>query len=170
MDEVTGLRIDVETIVPADPEIVWDLVADVTKVPEWSPECVYTAWLDQPAGVRAGTRFTGRNRARNGFEWTVTCVVTEAERPDTFGWVVLADPSEPSVPSSVWRYELARIPSGDTRVRESFTHGPGQSGLRWMVEQDPARTAHLIEDRRRRLRENMLQTLAGMKAAAAVLP
>jgi uncharacterized protein YndB with AHSA1/START domain len=167
VDDVTGLRIDVETIVQADPEIVWDLVADVTKVPEWSPECVYTAWLDQSADVRAGTRFTGRNRARNGFEWTVTCVVTEAERPDTFGWVVLADPNEPNVPSSVWRYKLARVPSGGTRVRESFTHGPGQSGLRWMVERQPDRAAHLIEDRRRRLRENMLKTLDGMKVAAA---
>jgi hypothetical protein len=51
-------------------------------------------------------------------------------------------------------------------VRESFTHGPGGSCLRWMVAQEPDRAAHLIDDRRRRLRENILRTLTGMKAVA----
>ena len=57
-------------------------------------------------GVSGAARFTGRNRARNGFEWAVTCAVTEAERPRTFAWTVLADPQEPGVVSSYWRCEL----------------------------------------------------------------
>jgi Polyketide cyclase / dehydrase and lipid transport len=142
------MRVDVEALVLADPEIVWDLLADITRVPEWSPECVHTAWLDKISGVCAGARFTGRNRARNGFEWTVTCVVTEAERPRTFAWIVLADPQEPDVVSSYWRCELEPVAPDVTRVRQSFRHGPGGSGLRWMVDQDPDRADHLIEDRR----------------------
>jgi hypothetical protein len=34
------------------------------------------------------------------------------------------------------------------------------------MEQDPARATEVRQDRRRRLHENMLATLAGMKAAA----
>jgi uncharacterized protein YndB with AHSA1/START domain len=164
--EVSGTTVEVETIVAADPATVWDLIADITRVPEWSPECVRTAWLDQASSIRAGRRFSGRNRAASGFEWSVTCVVTEAERPSTFAWVVLADPQEPDVASSCWRCELVPVPGGGTMVRESFVHGPGDSGLRWMVEQDPDRADTLIEDRRRRLRENILQTLSGMKGVA----
>jgi uncharacterized protein YndB with AHSA1/START domain len=164
--DVTGVRVDAEILVSADSQIVWDLLADITRVPEWSPECVHTAWLEEISDVCVGARFTGRNRAPGGFEWTVTCVVTAAERPRTFAWTVLADPQEPDVASSYWRCELEPVPGRGTRVHESFTHGPGGSGLRWMVEQDPDRADYLIQDRRRRLRENILQTLSTMKAVA----
>lgn len=170
MIDVTGIRVEVETLVSADPGIVWDLLADITRVPEWSPECVHTAWLDRAPGIRAGTRFKGRNRARNGFEWTVTCVITQAERPRTFAWTVLADPQEPGIVSSYWSCELQPVLPHGTLVRECFTHGPGGSGLRWMAEQNPDRAEDLIEDRRRRLQENILQTLAKMKAAAEARP
>ena len=168
--DVTGIRVEVEILVSADPGIVWDLLADITRVPGWSPECVHTAWLDKAPDLRAGARFTGRNRARNGFEWAVTCVVTEAQRPRTFAWTVLADPQEPGIVSSYWVCELQPVPPHGTRVRESFTHGPGGSGLRWMAEQNPDRADYLIEDRRRRLEENILQTLARMKAVAEAEP
>lgn len=161
--EVTGARVDVEATVLASPGVVWDLLADISRVPEWSPECVHTAWLGPVPGVpRAGARFTGRNRAPNGFEWTVTCEVTEAERPSALAWVVLAGPD---VVSSFWRCDLAPVPGG-TQVHESFRHGPGGSGLRMMVEQHPERGAYLVEDRCRRLRENITETLAGMKTVA----
>jgi hypothetical protein len=35
--EVTGLTAAAEQVVTARPELVWDLVADVTRVGEWSP-------------------------------------------------------------------------------------------------------------------------------------
>jgi ABC-type nitrate/sulfonate/bicarbonate transport system substrate-binding protein len=34
--EVTGLTAAAEEVVAARPELVWDLVADVTRVGEWS--------------------------------------------------------------------------------------------------------------------------------------
>ena len=37
--EVTGLTAAAEEVVAARPELVWDLVADVTRVGGWSPEC-----------------------------------------------------------------------------------------------------------------------------------
>jgi uncharacterized protein YndB with AHSA1/START domain len=35
--EVTGLTTAAEQVVAAPPELVWDLVADVTRIGEWSP-------------------------------------------------------------------------------------------------------------------------------------
>ncbi|MEY2406750.1 MAG: Polyketide cyclase / dehydrase and lipid transport, partial [Acidimicrobiaceae bacterium] len=32
--------------IDADPEVVYGLVADVTRMGEWSPETVSAAWLD----------------------------------------------------------------------------------------------------------------------------
>lgn len=44
------------------------------------------------------------NRFANGRMGTVTCVVTEAERPGTFAWTVLDDAGRVG---SVWHYELS---------------------------------------------------------------
>ena len=79
--EVTGLTADAEQVVAALPELVWDLVADVTRVGGWSPECIRAAWLAEPGRPQPGARFTGHNRFPNGSEYEVTCVVTEADRP-----------------------------------------------------------------------------------------
>ena len=39
-DEVTGLTAAAEQVVAARPELMWDLVADITRVGGWSPECI----------------------------------------------------------------------------------------------------------------------------------
>ena len=128
--EVTGQTAAAEAVVAARPELVWDLVADVTRVGEWSPECIRSAWLGEPGRPPPGARFTGHNRLPSGFEYEVTCVVTEADRPRTFAWVVLDDSGDPARPSSSWRYQIDPLPGGGSRVRQRFTHGPGTSFLR----------------------------------------
>ena len=97
-DEVTGLTAVAEEVVAARQELVWDLVADVTRVGGWSPECIRAAWLGEPGRPQPGARFTGHNRFPNGFEYEVTCVVTEADRPRAFAWVVLDDNGDPARP------------------------------------------------------------------------
>ena len=42
-DEVTGLTAAAEQVVAARPELVWDLVADITRIGGWSPECIGAA-------------------------------------------------------------------------------------------------------------------------------
>ncbi len=110
--EVTGLTAAAEEEVAARPELVWDLVADVTRVGEWSPECIWAAWLGEPGRPLPGARFIGRNRLPNGFEYEMTCVITEADRPRAFAWVVLDDSGAPARPSSLWRYRIDLFPGG----------------------------------------------------------
>ncbi len=89
--KVTGLTAAADEVVAVRPELVWDPVVDVTRVGGWSPECVRAAWLAEPGRPQPGARFTGHNRFPDGFEYEVTCVVTEADRPRAFAWVVLDD-------------------------------------------------------------------------------
>ena len=163
--EVTGLTTTAEAVVAARPELVWDLVADVTRVGEWSPECIRAAWLGEPGRPQPGARFTGRNRFPNGFEYEVTCVVTEADRPHSFAWAVLDDSDDPARPSSSWRYRIDPLPGGSSRVRQRFTHGPGDSFLRAVAAEAPDGAAETIAARLDGLRANMSATLRAMKAA-----
>jgi uncharacterized protein YndB with AHSA1/START domain len=164
--EVTGLTTAAEEEVAVPPELVWDLVADVTRVGGWSAECIRAAWLGEPGRPRPGARFTGHNRFPDGFEYEVTCVVTEADRPRAFAWVVLDDSGDPAQPSSSWRYRIDPLPGGGSRVRQRFTHGPGASYLRAAAARAPNRAAEIIAARREDLRANMSATLRAIKAAA----
>jgi len=164
--DVTGLTAAAEEVVDARPEQVWDLVADVTRTGEWSPECIRAAWLGAPGRPQPGARFTGHNRFPGGFEYEVTCVVTEADRPRAFAWVVLDDDGDPARPSSSWRYRIDALPDGGSRVRQRFTHGPGASFLRAAAARAPDRAAEIIAARLDGLRANMKATLRAMKTAA----
>lgn len=165
-DDITGLIVIADEVVAAPPELVWDQLADITQIGRWSPECIGAAWLGEP-DPRPGARFTGRNRLPNGFEYEVTCVITEADRPRTFAWAVLDDDSDdPARASSLWRYGIYALPDGGSLVRQRFTHGPGDSFLRMIAAKAPDRAEEIITARLAALRANMGATLRAMKAAA----
>ncbi|WP_214410861.1 SRPBCC family protein [Sphaerisporangium fuscum] len=158
---VTGARVDLEATVDLPPERLWDLITSVPRLGEWSPECEYAAWLGAPA-LREGQRFEARNR-RQDMVWSVTCVVTEAQRPSSFAWLVLDGRDDPDRPSSSWRYDLLPGASPEqTVVRHSFVHGPGGSGLRDMIENNPQIASFILEVRLEELRRHMYETLAAM--------
>ena len=165
MTEVTGATVDVELHVDKDPDDMWDLVTDVDRIGEWSPECSGAEWLDGGA-PRPGARFRGRNEFAGGFKSTVTCVVTDAIRPTVFEWVVL-DPSEdPERPGSIWRYELVPGTSGArTKVRHTFVHGPGDTGLKRGMQQSPADAEAILTERLETLRKHMTITIERMAAS-----
>jgi hypothetical protein len=106
----------------ASPRAVWELVTDVTRIGEFSPETLEGRWLDGATGPAVGARFQGHVK-RNGrppMYWT-TCKVTICEPDKDFAFVV----EVPGVGTGVntWRYQLT--PAGDgTDVTESFTLTP----------------------------------------------
>jgi Polyketide cyclase / dehydrase and lipid transport len=156
MDIVTGAQVAVTLAVPISRERMWDLVTAVDRIGEWSPEATGGSWCDGAQGPAPGARFIGRNRFPNGFESTVTCVVIEALRPGTFAWTVLDDAGRVG---STWRYELREggVP-GIALVHQSFTHGPGASGLREGADADPM----AINRRLVTLCRNMTTTISAM--------
>jgi Polyketide cyclase / dehydrase and lipid transport len=61
-------------VVAAGPEQLYDMVADITRMGEWSPACTGGAW-DEGAGARVGSWFTGtragssRRRSSSRLRW-----------------------------------------------------------------------------------------------------
>jgi uncharacterized protein YndB with AHSA1/START domain len=103
--------------VAAAPEAVWAVVADVTRVGEWSGECRGCDWVGETHAAVAGARFRGHNR-RRGFGWRRLNEVVRAEPPRELVWRTL--PTGPYPDSVEWTIHLA--PEADaTRVTESFT-------------------------------------------------
>lgn len=101
----------------APAEQIWEVVSDVTRIGELSPETFEGEWLDGATGPAAGVRFRGhvRRNGRGPTYWTV-CKVTASEPGRTFAFDVLG-PGGRTVNS--WRYDLE--PDGDgTSVTESF--------------------------------------------------
>ena len=159
MDLVTGAQVAVALTVPIPRERMWDLVTAVGRIGEWSPEATGGSWCDGARGPAPGDRFIGHNRFPNGFETTVSCVVSEAERPSTFAWTVLDDAG---LVGSTWRYELREGGEpGSTQVYHSFTHGPGASGAREGAEADP----QALNSRLVTMCRNMTTTIAAMAGA-----
>jgi uncharacterized protein YndB with AHSA1/START domain len=152
---VTGATTGVEVPIKLPIHEVWSGITAIERYGEWSPECIHGAWLEE------GARFEARNRFANGLETYVTCTVTVLEEPMRFGWDVYGDEA---VPFAHWEYELEDRGT-ETLVRQSFTHGPGDSGMRMGVVQHPDRAAEAIQGRLDQLAANMRSTLAAMELA-----
>lgn len=99
--------------IAAAPELIYDLLADVGRMGEWSPECRGVVG-DAPALLVAGTTFTGRNE-RGDQSWETPCEVTRAERPSVLSWVA----GDEADLATTWTYELAPE-AGGTEVVASF--------------------------------------------------
>jgi uncharacterized protein YndB with AHSA1/START domain len=159
-DIVTGASVEVSVEVPGTPPQIWDLVTDVTRIGEWSPECVDAWWSDtEHESAAIGARFEGHNRYPGGFEATSQCVVTEASRPDTFTWVVLDSDELVDRPGSTWSYQLAPSGPDTTMVTHRFVHGPGMTGVRSGADSDPENAQQMTDERWALLRKNMTLTI-----------
>jgi uncharacterized protein YndB with AHSA1/START domain len=88
-------------------EKVWALIADVGRMPEWSPQCRLMKALGP---VRPGTHTINLNR-RNRLFWPTTSTVTEVIPERKLAFRVNAN-------GTIWSYELEPTPEG-TRVVES---------------------------------------------------
>ncbi|MDQ1424828.1 MAG: hypothetical protein QOD72_2326 [Acidimicrobiaceae bacterium] len=135
--------------------VVYDLIADVTTMSQWSPECVRCEWLDEPGHV--GSRFRGHNR-RGPLRWKTIAQVVAAERGRVFAFTTMHRDRE----STRWRYELRATPNG-TEVVESFEaiHVP-----------QPIRIIERVfmPNRQRELIAGMHVTLERIRAAAEPVP
>ncbi|WP_426574125.1 SRPBCC family protein [Aquihabitans sp. McL0605] len=61
---------------------VYDLVADITNMGRWSPECYRTEWVDGATAAVPGARFKGWNHTKVGFfpaKWSSTSTIRQAD-------------------------------------------------------------------------------------------
>jgi hypothetical protein len=84
---VTVLDFSDSVIVALDPDKLYALVSDVTRMGEWSPQCRACWWDDPGAGAVQGAWFTGRNETPQR-TWETRSQVVAAEPGRAFVWEV----------------------------------------------------------------------------------
>jgi hypothetical protein len=101
----------------ASADQVWDLVSDVTRIGEFSPETFEAQWLGGASGPEVGARFRGhvRRNGRGPVYWTA-CTVVACVPGREFAFTVAA-PGGRTV--NTWRYQVERGAAG-ADVTESF--------------------------------------------------
>jgi len=146
--------LEISETVAADPTVVYDLVSDIRRMGEWSPECCGGRWIRGAAGPEAGAWFQGMNR--NGWRtWSTKCVVTAADRGRRFAFDVHFGPYT----TAHWGYRFEPAPGGCTVTEEWTDDRPAWLRLVYPV-------ALGIKDRAARNEINMRRTLERIKEAA----
>src|SRR4051812_2570361 len=114
------MRVSVTVHMDAPPEKVWQLVSDITRVGEFSPETFEAEWLGGATPPALGAKFRGHvKRNEKGPTYGTFCKVTHCEPERDFGFAVMAGRRA----VSTWRYQLAPAGAG-TDVTESFELAP----------------------------------------------
>jgi hypothetical protein len=108
-------QVRVERVVAAEPVVVYDLVSDVTRMGDWSPETSSCRWVGGVTGPAVGARFVGSNR-RGPLVWRTSCRVTAAEPGSAFGFTV----TFAGMPIADWGYEIVADGRGCV-VTETWT-------------------------------------------------
>ena len=135
----------------ADVNDLWEILTDVTRMGQWSPECTGCSWLNHGAPVGVGSRFRGTNRW-GPMRWATICTIEVFEVDNCFAYSA----RHWSGAQTRWSYKFARHQAG-TLIRESF-------------ESVESPTIVLLLDRLtgrpRRLKRQVRTTLARLSAFA----
>jgi dimethylaniline monooxygenase (N-oxide forming) len=107
----------VAAFVAADPMTVWEMVSDITRMGEWSPECYKAMWLGLRGGK--GSVFLGLNKDR-GLTWPSPAIVTESEPGKVFAFRAAS--------GVIWRYHVAPEDNGTRLTEERINTGE----FRWV--------------------------------------
>jgi hypothetical protein len=150
-----GTRGQATIEVSASPTTLYEVVSDVARMGEWSPECRRCVWLGGATGPVVGARFKGSNQ-RGMLRWSTKPRVVTADPGREFAFVT----GHLGHDATKWSYEFEPTASG-TKVTESFEMIRGMPFYfrlvdRWLMK---------ITDRKADLENNMRQTLERVKVA-----
>jgi hypothetical protein len=108
---------EVTAVIRADPATIYEAVADVTRIGEFSPECHRARWQDDTAAAPVvGARFRGWNAAK-WIRWSRECEVVVADPGREFAFRTI--PTLLKRDSTVWSYRFAPVADG-TEVVETY--------------------------------------------------
>ena len=130
---------------------VWTLVSDLSRMPQWSPQC---RLMKAFGPVRQGTRTINLNR-RNRLFWPTTCTVTEVIPEKKLAFKV-------DINRTIWSYELEPTETG-TRLVES-RHA--ENGVTAFSNMSINALLGGVPSFERELVDGMNATLSRIKAAA----
>lgn len=134
--------------------VLYEMVADVTRMGEWSPVCK-SCWWDEGGSPRVGAWFTGRNETAER-TWETRSEVVAAEPSREFAFVVGGTWTR-------WGYTFEPSKEG-TVVTESWEFLPG--GIARFEERFGEDAPNQIANRIAAAHEGIPETLAAIKKAA----
>jgi len=146
--------VSVTTEIAAAPEEVYAMVADLTRMGEWSPENNGATWLGGATGAAPGARFKATNSAGKK-EWSTAGVIVEA------------------VPGRVLSFRVTAV--GAKVARWTYRFEPTDGGCAvtesWVDERNAlvkflGKPVSGVADRATHNRAGMEETLRNLKAAA----
>ncbi len=140
----------VEHTVAATPQAVYALLADVTRMPEFTPLVDRIEWLDGATRAALGARFKTRNTIGRGPRWSNKPVITVLRPDEEIAW----ERTEPLMGTIEWRYRLEPV-HGQTRIIESYRMIRPVTAAGWFV----IGTLYGVKDNRAMQRRGMEETL-----------
>jgi hypothetical protein len=145
-------------VVNRSPEELYAMVADVTRMGEWSPICK-ACWWDEGDGPRVGAWFTGRNELPER-TWETRSEVVAADPGREFAFAVHGTIAR-------WGYTFTPV-DGGTEITESWEFLPG--GLEFFEQRFGDESAAQIADRVEKAQTGIAETLAAIKRVAEAEP
>ena len=130
--------------------MVDEIVSDVTRTPELSPEIVRCTWVKGATGPVVGARFKAINKVQRGPSWPNTPVVVTADPGREFAF----SRTEPFAGTVEWRYRFEPQGTG-TEVTESYAVTKNLTIVGWFI----IGTLYGRKNRQSDLRAGMEQTL-----------
>ncbi|HVW79511.1 MAG TPA: SRPBCC family protein [Mycobacteriales bacterium] len=147
-------QVEVSADIKCDAGTLYDMVSDLSKMGQWSPEAKGGRWLGGASGPTTGARFLGHN-SKGWRRWSTVATVTAAERGKRFAFHVSFGPLK----IADWSYEFT--PTGDTtKVTERWE----DRRTAWMERLSAPMMG--VPDRPGHNRKNMEATLAALKRGA----
>jgi uncharacterized protein YndB with AHSA1/START domain len=144
-------RLQAQIDIDAPVAKVWALVSDLSRMPQWSPQCR----MMRPLGpVRQGTRTINFNRRNYAF-WPTTSTVTEVIPGEKIAFRVNQN-------GTIWSYELEPTAAG-TRVVET-RHA--ENGVKAAANMTVNALFGGVTNFEGELVDGMNETLSRIKAAA----
>jgi hypothetical protein len=151
MTEAIEESIDVDA--PSDR--LYEMVSDLSRMGEWSPENRGGKWLGGASGAAVGARFKGSNR-HGWHRWRTVAHVVTADPGREVAW----ESHALGMKVALWRYRFVPNANGGTTVVESTEDRRG-AAMKVI-----GRTASGVGNRVGENRKNMRATLEQLKAAA----
>lgn len=145
-----------ETIhIDAPAYVVYDLVADLPRMPEWSPECERISWRGIAIEAVKGANFVGFNKA-GASRWMSFGTITAADHGRHLAYKIHAGPL---LPISLWEYFIVPDRDGDWCTLAQQWTDLRNAPTKMVLDR-------ILSDRIRRNKRGMRATLAAIKRAA----
>jgi Polyketide cyclase / dehydrase and lipid transport len=145
--------------IAASPDDVWAVVSDPSVCARFSSELIAAGWAEGSPAGGVGAVIHGRSRHAAAGEWETTSFVTEWEPGRCLAWVV----GSVEEPAALWRFDIGPDGGQGVVLRQTFTLGPGPSGLTPALEAMPEKADRILARRLQEHGANMRATLEGIR-------